>query len=186
VQEHLYGFLEKEVARVERWNVIRLCRSTFTVPQPEESGWKQQCLWAPLVFATGVLLVGMTFVKHVLICSACTCHVQMQNNPPLPFTSLFHTHIHTHTCACHCCQIALATMLTPPQPGEPSYEQDRNERLSEVASLRRRAHMVTDAFNSLEGMTCTFTEGAMYSFPQVCVWVGVGVGVGESGCVGGW
>lgn len=64
-------------------------------------------------------------------------------------------------------QIALATMLTGPSPGEPSYEQNRNERMSEVASLRRRAHMVTDAFNALEGMSCNFTEGAMYSFPQV-------------------
>ena len=26
---------------------------------------------------------------------------------------------------------------------------------------------MTDAFNSLEGVTCTFTEGAMYSFPRL-------------------
>ena len=36
-----------------------------------------------------------------------------------------------------------------------------------LASLRRRAKYMTDAFNSLEGVTCVFTEGAMYSFPQV-------------------
>jgi glutamate--glyoxylate aminotransferase len=41
------------------------------------------------------------------------------------------------------------------------------EREVELASLRRRAHMVTDGFNELEGVTCNFTEGAMYSFPQV-------------------
>lgn len=41
------------------------------------------------------------------------------------------------------------------------------EREAELASLRRRAHMVTDGFNSLEDVTCNFTEGAMYSFPQV-------------------
>lgn len=27
--------------------------------------------------------------------------------------------------------------------------------------------MMTDAFNSLEGVTCNFTEGAMYSFPRL-------------------
>jgi glutamate--glyoxylate aminotransferase len=27
--------------------------------------------------------------------------------------------------------------------------------------------MVTDGFNALEGVTCNFTEGAMYSFPQI-------------------
>jgi hypothetical protein len=26
---------------------------------------------------------------------------------------------------------------------------------------RRRAHAMTDGFNALEGVTCTFTEGAM-------------------------
>jgi len=41
------------------------------------------------------------------------------------------------------------------------------EREAELASLRRRAHMVTDGFNQLEDVTCNFTEGAMYSFPQV-------------------
>lgn len=33
------------------------------------------------------------------------------------------------------------------------------EREAELASLRRRAHMVTDGFNSLEDVTCNFTEG---------------------------
>lgn len=73
-------------------------------------------------------------------------------------------------------QIAMATNLTPPEPGEPSYESNRKERMDEVASLRRRAHMVTDAFNALEGVTCNFTEGAMYSFPQVCFLRGCAVG----------
>jgi hypothetical protein len=27
--------------------------------------------------------------------------------------------------------------------------------------------MVTDGFNALEGVQCNFTEGAMYSFPQI-------------------
>lgn len=27
--------------------------------------------------------------------------------------------------------------------------------------------MMTDAFNSMEGVTCNFTEGAMYSFPRL-------------------
>jgi hypothetical protein len=36
-----------------------------------------------------------------------------------------------------------------------------------VSLHHRRAHMVTDGFNKLDGVTCNFTEGAMYSFPQV-------------------
>lgn len=64
-------------------------------------------------------------------------------------------------------QIALSCMINPPKPGDQSYEQFTSERAAEIASLRRRAHMVTDGFNKLEGVTCNFTEGAMYSFPQI-------------------
>ena len=58
-------------------------------------------------------------------------------------------------------------MVNPPKPGDASFEQFSKERTAELASLRRRAHMVTDSFNALEGVTCNFTEGAMYSFPRV-------------------
>ena len=60
-------------------------------------------------------------------------------------------------------------MVNPPKPGDESFELYVKERTSEIASLRRRAQIVTDGFNSLEGVTCNFTEGAMYSFPRVGV-----------------
>lgn len=63
-------------------------------------------------------------------------------------------------------QIALSMLVNPPAPGDDSYEQHIKEKNAELVSLRRRAHMVTDGFNALEGVTCNFTEGAMYSFPQ--------------------
>jgi aspartate/methionine/tyrosine aminotransferase len=66
-------------------------------------------------------------------------------------------------------QISISCLVNPPKPGDESYEQYNRERTEELASLRRRAHMVTNAFNSLEGVTCNFTEGAMYSFPRVSV-----------------
>ena len=60
-------------------------------------------------------------------------------------------------------------MVNPPKPGDESHDQYHKERNAELASLRRRAHMITDGFNALEGVTCNFTEGAMYSFPRVRV-----------------
>lgn len=36
-----------------------------------------------------------------------------------------------------------------------------------LESLKRRARRITDAFNSLEGVVCQETEGAMYSFPRI-------------------
>jgi glutamate--glyoxylate aminotransferase len=64
-------------------------------------------------------------------------------------------------------QIAMSCLVNPPKKGDASYDQFTKEREAELASLRRRAQMVTDGFNSLEGVTCNFTEGAMYSFPQL-------------------
>ena len=64
-------------------------------------------------------------------------------------------------------QVAMSCMVNPPRQGDPSFDQWRREREGELASLRRRAHMVTDGFNALEGVTCNFTEGAMYAFPQL-------------------
>lgn len=64
-------------------------------------------------------------------------------------------------------QIAMSCLVNPPKPGDPSYGEWQKEREAELQSLRRRAHMVTDGFNSLDGVTCNFTEGAMYSFPQL-------------------
>ncbi|KAL4538658.1 hypothetical protein Ndes2526B_g03050 [Nannochloris sp. 'desiccata'] len=64
-------------------------------------------------------------------------------------------------------QVTMSLMVNPPQPGDESYEQFNSEMTEGLASLRRRAHIMTDAFNALDGVTCTFTEGAMYSFPQI-------------------
>lgn len=64
-------------------------------------------------------------------------------------------------------QVMMSLMVNPPKPGDHSYKQWAAERAEIIASLRRRAHVMTDGFNSLENVTCNFTEGAMYSFPQL-------------------
>lgn len=64
-------------------------------------------------------------------------------------------------------QVMMALMCNPPKPGDESYESYTKEMENGLASLRRRAHLMTDAFNSLEGVSCNFTEGAMYSFPRI-------------------
>ena len=64
-------------------------------------------------------------------------------------------------------QVAMSLMVNPPKPGMPSYDQFRAEKDEILSTLRERAHIMTDGFNSLEGVTCNFTEGAMYSFPQI-------------------
>lgn len=64
-------------------------------------------------------------------------------------------------------QVAMALQVNPPKPSDPSYALWDDEKSYQLESLKRRAHMMTDAWNSLENVTCNFTEGAMYSFPNI-------------------
>jgi len=128
-------------------------------------------------------------------------------------------------------QVSMSLMMNGPKSGDESYEQYVSEKKEILASLRRRAHMMTvsafsydsasassmrltrasrldksehelstgavsgaapgppmpswcsyvcccvqDAFNSLEGVSCNFTEGAMYSFPRLSLPDGVSSG----------
>jgi glutamate--glyoxylate aminotransferase len=64
-------------------------------------------------------------------------------------------------------QVALGLMVNPPREGDPSYPQFAKEKGGIILSLKRRARMMTDAFNQLEGVVCQETDGAMYSFPRI-------------------
>ncbi|KAK9117250.1 hypothetical protein Sjap_016197 [Stephania japonica] len=64
-------------------------------------------------------------------------------------------------------QIFLGLMVNPPKPGDISYLKFERESKAILDSLRRRAHIMTDGFNSCRNVVCNFTEGAMYSFPQI-------------------
>ncbi|CAE5958343.1 unnamed protein product [Arabidopsis arenosa] len=64
-------------------------------------------------------------------------------------------------------QIFMGLMVSPPKPGDISYDQFARESKGILESLRRRARIMTDGFNSCKNVVCNFTEGAMYSFPQI-------------------
>lgn len=64
-------------------------------------------------------------------------------------------------------QALVDLMVSPPKPGDESYEQDRLERETIHEELDRRAALLHDTFNSLEGIECQKPRGAMYLFPQI-------------------
>ncbi|KAK7366836.1 hypothetical protein VNO80_08835 [Phaseolus coccineus] len=64
-------------------------------------------------------------------------------------------------------QIFMGVMINPLKPGDISYDQFVRESNGILESLRRRARLMTDGFNSCRNVVCNFTEGAMYSFPQI-------------------
>eukprot|EP01090_Pellita_catalonica_P010402 TRINITY_DN21847_c0_g1_i1.p1 TRINITY_DN21847_c0_g1~~TRINITY_DN21847_c0_g1_i1.p1 ORF type:complete len:527 (-),score=79.79 TRINITY_DN21847_c0_g1_i1:167-1564(-) len=64
-------------------------------------------------------------------------------------------------------QIVVDLMVNPPKPGDPSYDQYKQEHEDKFNSLSRRAKSLSGALNNLEGVTCNDAEGAMYLFPRV-------------------
>ncbi|KAL6777673.1 AAT1 [Auxenochlorella protothecoides x Auxenochlorella symbiontica] len=64
-------------------------------------------------------------------------------------------------------QATVSLMVAPPTGDSEAARQYAKQYEDSLASLRRRAHIMTDAFNGLEGASCNFTEGAMYSFPRL-------------------
>ena len=53
------------------------------------------------------------------------------------------------------------------QEGEPSYKLYAEEKTELLESLKRRAIKLHKTLSSLEGVTCTEPEGALYAMPQI-------------------
>ncbi|KAI5068491.1 hypothetical protein GOP47_0016836 [Adiantum capillus-veneris] len=64
-------------------------------------------------------------------------------------------------------QIMMSLVMNPPKVGDESFELYTNERDGILSSLGRRAKMLAEALNKLEGVTCNEAEGAMYLFPRI-------------------
>eukprot|EP00043_Microstomoeca_roanoka_P029054 m.20681 g.20681 ORF g.20681 m.20681 type:complete len:482 (-) comp8941_c0_seq1:9-1454(-) len=64
-------------------------------------------------------------------------------------------------------QLMVGLMCNPPKPGEESYELFNKECTDIYESLKRRAEMITVAFNALPGISCQPVEGALYAFPRI-------------------
>jgi len=64
-------------------------------------------------------------------------------------------------------QACMDLVVNPPCSGEPSYESWLEQKNGTLSSLARRAKLVADTLNSIEGFTCNIVQGAMYAFPQI-------------------
>lgn len=63
--------------------------------------------------------------------------------------------------------LAVGLMVNPPKSGDASYDLYAKERDEILSSMKRRAVVMTQALNSMPGMSCVEIEGAMYAFPTI-------------------
>eukprot|EP00301_Raphidiophrys_heterophryoidea_P001899 c10894_g1_i1.p1 GENE.c10894_g1_i1~~c10894_g1_i1.p1 ORF type:complete len:547 (+),score=156.61 c10894_g1_i1:65-1642(+) len=66
-------------------------------------------------------------------------------------------------------QIMASLMVNPPRQGDASYDQYHSEYVHIFESLKRRALMVTEILNTVEGIECQPVTGAMYAFPKITI-----------------
>lgn len=64
-------------------------------------------------------------------------------------------------------QVMTSLMVNEPAPGDESYEAHEGEKKAIYESLKRRAKLVVEGLNAIEGFSCQEAEGAMYCFPKV-------------------
>ncbi|EOA33336.1 hypothetical protein CARUB_v10020102mg [Capsella rubella] len=64
-------------------------------------------------------------------------------------------------------QILASLVMSPPKPGDDSYDSYMVERDGILSSMAKRAKTLEEALNNLEGVTCNRAEGAMYLFPRM-------------------
>lgn len=64
-------------------------------------------------------------------------------------------------------QILMSMVMDPPKEGDPSYGKYIEERDAILSSLKRRAKLIVNCLNKLEGVSCNDAEGAMYAFPSI-------------------
>ncbi|ORX38241.1 transaminase [Kockovaella imperatae] len=64
-------------------------------------------------------------------------------------------------------QVGVDLLVSPPKPGEPSYDLWKTETTTTLSHLKERSQFMGERFNSLPGMSCQPADGAMYLFPRI-------------------
>ena len=64
-------------------------------------------------------------------------------------------------------QIAMDCVVNPPKQNDPSYDTYMEEKNRVLDSLKYRAKLIAETFNSIPGIKSNQVAGAMYAFPRI-------------------
>ena len=64
-------------------------------------------------------------------------------------------------------QIATFLMVSPPKQGDESYETYARERNDILSSLKKKAEILGNGVNQIDGMSVDIPQGAMYAFVRI-------------------
>ncbi|MBT3465224.1 aminotransferase class I/II-fold pyridoxal phosphate-dependent enzyme [archaeon] len=72
-------------------------------------------------------------------------------------------------CSNHPGQIVIYLLVNPPKEGDESFPLFIEERDGILSSLKKKAKILSNGLNSIEGITCNPIIGAMYAFPNITI-----------------
>lgn len=75
--------------------------------------------------------------------------------------------VSTKLCSSTVGQCAMSIVTNEPKEGEPSYDLFIAEKTKVLDTLKQKALLVAETFNSIDGISCNPVMGAMYTFPQI-------------------
>ena len=81
--------------------------------------------------------------------------------------AVFYKMLSARLCSSILGQIAMDCVVNPPPKGTSSYDLYLSEKRECLESLRKRAELVADTFNSIPGIESNKVAGAMYAFPKI-------------------
>ena len=64
-------------------------------------------------------------------------------------------------------QVATYAMIHPPRKGDPSWELYNREKTAILDEMKKRATLLAEGLNKIDGITCNTIAGAMYAFPCI-------------------
>jgi aspartate/methionine/tyrosine aminotransferase len=70
-------------------------------------------------------------------------------------------------------QVLTYLLVHPPAPGQPSHERYAREKKEILDALARKARIVGEGLDAVEGIRCNAVAGAMYAFPRIALPEGV-------------
>jgi aspartate/methionine/tyrosine aminotransferase len=66
-------------------------------------------------------------------------------------------------------QVATYAMVHPPRPGDPSYELYNREKTTILEEMKKRAALLAEGLNRIDGIQSNAIAGAMYAFPRIAL-----------------
>lgn len=81
--------------------------------------------------------------------------------------AVFYKMLSARLCSSILGQIAMDCVVNPPPKGTPSYDLYMKEKKETLESLRKRAEITAETYNSIPGIESNQVAGAMYAFPKI-------------------